>query len=328
MYIDYLKNDYSDRSELEREQYIKRDKKHLGSLIQERITNDIDNIVDRWFELNDVGYIPENEKFLYLLKEAEQLYSFAYYTGTVSIVGIAAEEYCRHLMKTHNVVDVDKQFDRINTLEDKGIIDSSMKLAFHSIRKIRNDCMHYNVSFKNLDNNQLKSFALKMIQLYKRCLSISSVNLDANYDKIAEEMLTSKEMTFREFIYRNRNIQRTIKEIDLQIAPGINNLIFTSRYYILEIDIDTEAFKEMTLLDVEGCNPPIVVDLTLPQAEMIKEQRLEEGNFIVASIISHVTTVGQTEEYHLLNINDIYREIIEFAELEKYIQKISKCNAQ
>lgn len=321
MYIDYLKNDYSDRSELEREQYIKRDKKHLGSLIQERITNDIDNIVDRWFELNDVGYIPENEKFLYLLKEAEQLYSFAYYTGTVSIVGIAAEEYCRHLMKTHNVVDVDKQFDRINTLEDKGIIDSSMKLAFHSIRKIRNDCMHYNVSFKNLDNNQLKSFALKMIQLYKRCLSISSVNLDANYDKIAEEMLTSKEMTFREFIYRNRNIQRTIKEIDLQIAPGINNLIFTSRYYILEIDIDTEAFKEMTLLDVEGCNPPIVVDLTLPQAEMIKEQRLEEGNFIVASIISHVTTVGQTEEYHLLNINDIYREIIEFAELEKYIQK-------
>ena len=328
MYIDYLKNDYSDKSELEREQYIKRDKKHLGRLIQERITNDIDNIVDRWFELNDVGYIPENEKFLYLLKEAEQLYSFAYYTGTVSIVGIAAEEYCRYLMKNHNVVDVDKQFDRINKLEDNGIIDSSMKLAFHRIRKIRNDCMHYNVSFKNLDDNQLKSFALEMIQLYKRCLSISSVNLDANYDKIAEEMLTSKEMTFREFIYRNRNIQRTIKEIDLQIAPGINNLIFTSRYYILKIDIDTEVFKEMTLWDVEGCNLPVVEDLTLPQAEMIKEQRLEEGNFIVASIISHVTTVGQTEEYHLLNINDIYREIIESAELEKCIQKISKCNAQ
>ena len=64
MYIDYFKDDYADKSELEREQYIKRDKKHLGRLIQERITNDIDNIVDRWFELNDVGYIPENEKFL------------------------------------------------------------------------------------------------------------------------------------------------------------------------------------------------------------------------------------------------------------------------
>lgn len=328
MYIDYLKNDYSDKSEHEREQYIKRDKKHLGSLIQERITNDIDNIVDRWFELDDVGYIPENEKFLFLLKEAEQLYSFAYYTGTVSIVGIAAEEYCRYLMRKHNVVDVDKQFDRINKLADNGILDSSMKSAFHRIRTIRNDCMHYNVSFKNLDNNQLKSFALEMIQLYKRCLSISSVNPDANYDKIAEEMFTSKEMTFREFIYRNRNIQRKINNIDLQIDPGINNLIFTSKYYIAEIDIDTETFKEMTLFDVERCTLPVVVDLTLPQAEMIKEQRLEKGNFIVATIISTVTTVGQTEEWHLLNIKDIYREVIEFAELEKYIQKIIEFNAQ
>lgn len=71
----------------------------MGRLVQERITNDIDNIVDRWYELDDIGYIPEIEKFLYLLKEAEQLYSFASYTGTVSIVGIAAEEYCRYLIK-------------------------------------------------------------------------------------------------------------------------------------------------------------------------------------------------------------------------------------
>ena len=91
MYIDYLKNDYSDKTKQDREQYITRDKKHLRGLIQERITNDIDNIVDRWYELDDIGYIPENEKFLYLLKEAEQLYGFAYYTGTISIVGIAAE---------------------------------------------------------------------------------------------------------------------------------------------------------------------------------------------------------------------------------------------
>lgn len=97
MYIDYLKNDYSNKKEQEREEYIARDKKHLAGLIQERITNDIEHIVDRWYELDDIGYIPENEKFLYLLKEAEQLYGFAYYTGTVSIIGIAAEEYCRYL---------------------------------------------------------------------------------------------------------------------------------------------------------------------------------------------------------------------------------------
>ena len=68
MYIDYLKNDYSNIKEQEREEYIARDKKHLAGLIQERITNDIEHIVDRWYELDDIGYIPENEKFLYLLK--------------------------------------------------------------------------------------------------------------------------------------------------------------------------------------------------------------------------------------------------------------------
>lgn len=319
MYIDYLKNDYSDKTEQEKEQYIKRDKRHLGGLIQERITNDIDNIVDRWYELDDVGYIPENEKFLYLLKEAEQLYCFAYYTGTISIVGIAAEEYCRCLIKKYNITDVDKQFERINKLADSNIFDEQMKSAFHRIRKIRNDCMHYNVSFKNLSDDQLKNYALEMIQLYKKCLSISSVNVSVNYDKLAEEMFASKEMTFREFVYRNRNIQKQVNNIDLQIDPKVNNLIFTSQYYVAEIDIETDVFKEMTLFDMERGTLPVVVDLTLPQADMIKTLRLEQGNVIIATIISTVTSIGQTEEWHLLNIKDVYREVIDMSELEQLL---------
>lgn len=319
MYIDYLKNDYSDKTEQEKEQYIKRDKRHLGGLIQERITNDIDNIVDRWYELDDVGYIPENEKFLYLLKEAEQLYCFAYYTGTISIVGIAAEEYCRCLIKKYNITDVDKQFERINKLADSNIFDEQMKSAFHRIRKIRNDCMHYNVSFKNLSDDQLKNYALEMIQLYKKCLSISSVNVSVNYDKLAEEMFASKEMTFREFVYRNRNIQKQVNNIDLQVDPKVNNLIFTSQYYVAEIDIETDVFKEMTLFDMERGTLPVVVDLTLPQADMIKALRLEQGNVIIATIISTVTSIGQTEEWHLLNIKDVYREVIDMSELEQLL---------
>lgn len=319
MYIDYLKNDYSDKTEQEKEQYIKRDKRHLGGLIQERITNDIDNIVDRWYELDDIGYIPENEKFLYLLKEAEQLYCFAYYTGTISIVGIAAEEYCRYLIKKYNITDVDKQFERINKLADSNIFDEQMKSAFHRIRKIRNDCMHYNVSFKNLSDDQLKNYALEMMQLYKKCLSISSVNVSVNYDKLAEEMFASKEMTFREFVYRNRNIQKQVNNIDLQIDPKVNNLIFTSQYYVAEIDIETDVFKEMTLFDMERGTLPVVVDLTLPQADMIKALRLEQGNVIIATIISTVTSIGQTEEWHLLNIKDVYREVIDMSELEQLL---------
>lgn len=315
MYIDYLKNDYSNKSEQERLEYINRDKKHLAGIIQERITNDIDCIVDRWYELDDIGYIPENEKFLYLLKEAEQLYSFAYYTGTISIIGIAAEEYCRYLIRKYNITDVDKQYDRINKLADNGKLTAEMKTTFHRIRSIRNDCMHYDDNFKNLDETQLKAYALEMVQLYKSCLLISVGHLDKSCDKVLEEMLASQEMTFKEFIYRNRNIQRQVTGFDMQIDPKIKNLVFTSQYYIAEIDVATDAFKEMTLLDMDRGAMPLVVDLTLPQSEMVKNLRLEEGHIIIATVMSNVTTLGQTEEWLLLNIKDIYREITDLTEL-------------
>lgn len=139
-----------------------------------------------------------------------------------------------------------------------------------------------------------------------------------NYEKFTEEMFISKEMTFREFLYSNRNIQKHINNIDLQIDPKINNLLFTSQYYIAEIDIETNVFKEMTLVDIDrGILPIIVVDLTLPQSDMIKELRLEKGNVIIATIISTVSSIGQTEEWHLLNIKDIYREVINMSELEQ-----------
>ena len=90
MYIDYLKQDYKDKSEDERKLYIERDKKCIGSIIREKIANDIDNIVERYYEFDDIGYIDINEKFLELLKEAEQLYYFGYYVGTIALVGITA----------------------------------------------------------------------------------------------------------------------------------------------------------------------------------------------------------------------------------------------
>ena len=315
MYIDYLRNDYSDKGEQEKREYINRDKKHLAGLIQERITNDIDCIVDRWYELDDIGYIPENEKFLYLLKEAEQLYSFAYYTGTISIIGIAAEEYCRYLIRKYNITDVDKQYDRINKLADNGKLTAEMKTTFHRIRSIRNDCMHYDDNFKNLDETQLKAYALEMVQLYKSCLLISVGHLDKSCDKVLEEMLASQEMTFKEFIYRNRNIQRQVTGLDMQIDPKIKNLVFTSQYYIAEIDVATDAFKEMTLLDMDRGAMPLVVDLTLPQAEMIKKLKLERGHIIIATVMSNVTTLGQTEEWLLLNIKDVYRKITDLTKL-------------
>ncbi|WP_057550924.1 DUF4145 domain-containing protein [Paraclostridium sordellii] len=319
MYIDFIKNDYSEKTTEEREEYISRDKKYLSSIIQERITNDIEQIVERWYEIDDIGVISVNEKFIYLLKEAENLYYFGYYTGAIAIIGIACEEYCKYLANKNNIKEVENQCSRINKLEHKSVISKEIKDLLHKIRKIRNDCMHYNTSFKQLNSNQLKKNSLEMIQMYKSCLELVTEKDAKSMEKIQEEYLNSPTMSFNDFKFRNRNFQKKFKDIDLQISPKKSVLTFTSNYYVLEIDINTEGFKEMTLVDMNKSIPmSIVVDLTLPQTDLIKSKKIEEGNIIFATVISKVTNLGQTEEWQLLNIEDIYREKIDYEDLNKF----------
>ncbi|MBN6889599.1 PAB1-binding protein PBP1 [Cytobacillus horneckiae] len=90
MYIDFIKANYSDKMEADQQEYIERDKKHLGRIIQDRITEDIEKIVERWYALDDIGFIEEEGIFANLLKEAEELYSFGYYVGAISLIGVAS----------------------------------------------------------------------------------------------------------------------------------------------------------------------------------------------------------------------------------------------
>ena len=70
--------------DIDRQAYIDRDKKALISIVQEKIAQNAEKIVERWYKLSDIGFLPQEEKFLDLLKEAEQLYSFGFYTGTIA----------------------------------------------------------------------------------------------------------------------------------------------------------------------------------------------------------------------------------------------------
>lgn len=114
-------------------------------------------------------------------------------------------------------------------------------------------------------------------------------------------------MTFEEFKYKYRNVIKAQEGIDLQIDPSINKVVFTSLYNILEIDIDGNSFKEMTLYDIEK-GLVAIVDLTLPQVDKIRQFKLKEGNIILATLISSVSEIGITEEWQLLNIKDVFRE--------------------
>lgn len=308
MYIDFIKNKYPDIPDTDRQAYIERDKKALISIIQEKVAQNVEEIVERWYRLSDIGFLPQEEKFLDLLKEAEQLYSFGFYTGTIAVVGIACEEYCRYLVAEHKLVDVKTQEKRIDKLYKDGVITSDIKNALHTVRKLRNDCMHYNISFKQLAEDDLEQHAFDMIVQYKTCLYPLSIKVDDRSEEdLIADFVKAKKSNLREYLYKHRNILHQTKDINLQISPDVANMIFVSVYYVGEIDI-SEHFHEMRLFDLNRVSP-VVVDLTLPQCEMIKSLKLEAGNLITATLVSAVSSIGQTEEWLLLKIDDISRMV-------------------
>lgn len=317
MYIDFIKEDYSNKTDEERKVYIERDKKALEAIIREKIAGQARDIVDRWYQLTDIGFIKQDEKFLDLLREAEQLYCFGFYTGAIAVVGIACEEYCKQLIFEHNICDKDRQELRINLLYKNKIIDDDIRNALHSIRKIRNNCMHYNPSFKKLNETELAQRAFEMIAQYKICLKpLSSEFDDRAEEDVFSQYAAEKNKCLREYLYKHRNILSKTKGINLQIDPKTKQMCQSSIYYIDEVDI-SDGFKEMTLVDLN--NPfPVIVDLTLPQSDLIQSLGLKKGNLIVATIVSSPSCIGQTEEWLLLKIEDTFQieftldEIIEF----------------
>lgn len=314
MYIDFIKNNYLDIPDDERQDYIDRDKKALVGIIQEKIAQDAENIVERWYKLSNIGFLSQQEKFLDLLKEAEQLYSFGFYTGTTAVVGIACEEYCRYLVAEHNLTDEKTQEKRIDKLHNCGVITSDIKDALHTVRKLRNDCMHYNNSFKKLNEEKLEQRAFDMIVQYKVCLAPLAVKIDDRSEKeLITDFVKTKKSNLREYLYKHRNILYQTKNVNLQIDPHMDNMVFVSVYFIDEIDI-SELFHEMTLIDLNRpC--PVVVDLTLPQCEMVKSLKLEEGYLITATLVSAVSSIGQTEECLLLKIEDVSRMTYELEDI-------------
>lgn len=311
MYLDLIKDEYSEKSIEERGRFIERDKKHLADIIQTRITDDIENIVNRWYELDDIGVIREDGTFLKLLKESEELYSFGYYIGSISLIGVASEELCKFLINKYSIGDFEvTQNERIKLIFINGKISKEIKNNLHQIRKTRNKYIHFNETNLHENTEKMKADAYKVLTLFKSILQeVLSVS-EIIYEDIVEKLVSKQKISFTEFKYKHRNLNKKMNGLDLQLDPDIPLKAVTELYKIVDIDIDSEGFKEITLFGLELCLP-VIIDLTLPQAKKIKELKLEENNVIVATIVSSISTIGQTEEWQLLKIHDVYRGKLE-----------------
>jgi hypothetical protein len=316
MYIDFNKYDYSLIDESQRSAYIERDKTANKDILREWLDDNIDEIVERKWLVEDILYLSSVSDFIRLLKEAENLFEFGFYTGCIALTGISAEDFTKFLAVKlgREELVTQAQHKRINTLKNKDLITETTHKSLDVIRKIRNDCLHYNENFKQKDNNELKSDAMQGLNEFKKIVR----NLigefpstpDAGFDhflkvmdEAAKQSVSENYESVKNFADMNmklRNASSILLGMPTAFHPNTKIVVFSGLYTVLEVDLDIEP-PEITLEDASN-GLPVIVDLEDDDRQFLKKEGIKEGDIVQARIRAVVSKLGQTEAWKFLNL--------------------------
>ena len=312
MYIDARKFKYPEPLSTYDQLAQQRDKREAKRSYKTWIEDNADQIVDRLWEIDDIGVVEQVGEFVKLLKEAEFTFSLGVYRSAIALIGITAEDLCRFFADlSGNSLDHLTQYNRINHLEQHGLISTSDAAIFHRIRGIRNDCLHFNASFKAKSDDDLKSEALSVVndlkQIYANLIGVTAFDqVDAS--KLSE--ITSRlaaeaaqgapgdTKNLDEAVMRTRNIFAEVTGIDVSMNLGGEGVFKWSVYKIIDIDFDGSP-AEITLSD-QFNGLLVAVDLTEDEVHAIKTMGLASGQNVIAAIRSITNRLGMTAEWRFV----------------------------
>lgn len=321
-YFDSTKFDYSNIDINDCEKLIQRDKNAYKFALAKWLEDELDNITDRKWEIDNIGFIEETGGFIKLIKESELSYSFGAYYSALALIGVACEDLCRYFAKRsgNDSLCEKTQFERVNELEALGVIGIQTATDFHAIRKNRNDMLHFNRDFQEKDSTSIKQIALGSINtgksIYKRLFESLNTESDSrrNSDKIIESF--AKEIVYdpyfgntlnqEEFAMKLRSIVARELGVDIAIADAQQKVEQAGQFRIVEIDLDIEP-KEMTLHSYD-VGLLFIVDLSEDDIDLLKAENIVEGSDIQAAIYSITNHQGMTAEWRLSHMQAIGSE--------------------
>lgn len=310
MYVDARKHDYTHLSPSDAVQAIARDKKYAKEMYIKWFESNVEQVIDRLWEIDDVGIVEKIGEFIKLLKEAEFTYSLGAYQSAIALIGVCAEDLCRFFANdTGNNLDKSTQNDRINSLHKTGLIDKKTSEQFHEIRILRNDCLHFNEGFKKKCDASLKADAQKAINLlkevYARIIGATSYNsIDADklikiIKAVAHEGASESSdnvVNFEDAVVRFRNIFSRVTGVDLSINLGGKTVVKFSVYQVVEIEP-----PEVTLRDSAN-SMVVIVDLTKADIDHIQQIGLSKGDNITAALSSETNGLGMTAAWKFVSL--------------------------
>jgi len=309
VYIDAKKFDYEKLGISDAERLVKRDKDYARESYQKWINGAVNDIVERQWEVNDIGAIEQVGDFVKLLKEAEFTYSIGAYTSAIALVGVCAEDLCRFFANSagHNL-DSQTQHNRVNRLQVLGVISQDIADKFDLIRRLRNDCLHFNAGFKQKDSAALKADALNALNSLKSVYAdiagvvdyatVDSSRFSEMISVITREAASNDAdaLGADDAVARTRNLFGNAFGIDLSMNDS-SPVYRTSIYKVQEVDTEFDP-PEITLIDMTS-GFPVIVDITKSEIIDIQDDNISEGDVVAATLMSVPNKLELTGSWRL-----------------------------
>jgi hypothetical protein len=308
MYIDARKITAEKMTDAE----IDRDKKFTIEIYKDWFESNATEIAERVWEIKDIGVAENVGEFFKLIKEAEMTYSLGAMQSSIALIGIAAEDFCRFFANLCSKnMDKMEQFERINELYKMRLITDAVKKKFHEIRKLRNDCLHYNASFKAKPEAALKADAILALNTLKEIYaeiigvttysSITPKKLNDVISAIVNEAAKDNGSVagILDAQLRVRNVLHAVTGFNLSLDLGGVNELRGGIYQVKEIDIDCTP-PEITLRE-NKTHLIVIVDLDEENIKQFAIDKLSDGDMIFAFISSTTDSLGMTSSWRFLS---------------------------
>lgn len=321
MYINFHKYNYDIVTNSQREEYENRDKLAYKDVLKDWFDSNIDEFINRKWEIEEIHYLKQISDFVKLIREAESLYELGFFTSCIALVGVSAEDYTKYISLTNNrpthIIDTYTsgrragqqfevvQFERLKLQLNEGIINQNTYDLLDNIRKIRNECLHYNNNFKQKSDNELKVDAIEALNNLKAVLKNNigtSINPTDAIDLLHEIYQQENHRSFQEILWKQRNMMSHVLKISQAFDPAIKKI---GRMAVFKVDdLDDE---EITLIQVVPVTPVglVWVDIDDKGKDLIAKNQIEVGNHVIANIYSNLAKDGTSQLWYIDNIEKI-----------------------
>lgn len=321
MYINFHKFNYSTVPLGEQERYEERDKEAYKEVLRDWFNSNINNFVDRKWEIEEIYYLKEIGDFIKLIKEAESLYELGFFTSCIALIGVSAEDFSKYISLKNNrsthitdtytsgrrrgqTFDI-SQFNRLQMQLDENIFNQHTYNLLNEIRGIRNDCLHYNQNFKQKSTDDLKVDALKALNNLKSVLknNIGS-NVDPNdFKEIMDELMKHENNRgFEEIVWKQKNMFSHLFQFSTTQDPSVQQVIKINFFKVTDLDDDEIELTELEKNSQAGVNSLVWVDIDDIGKELISTNLIKKDDYVFAEVYSNVSPDGQTREWYLRKI--------------------------